>query len=211
MKFVAALFVSLFVISAFAEDYTVEKYLGPIAAGQYDGTAAHAQLDRPEAVARDGMGNLYVADSQDLVVRKIATNGEVSTVAGPEFSVGGSLESFASVNGIAVDSRGVVFGADATGGQVWRIATTGVVSSFVTIGSPRALAIDSAGNVYVAGGDHTVSRVSPGACERSLPVRRTKRERATVPALLHAFRASYRSLSMRTTMYSSSTTALREE
>lgn len=158
----------LLTVSLLADDYTVEKSIGPIGQGDYDGAAANAQLYEPEAVARDAMGNLYVADSDKRVVRKIAVGGEVTTVAGPQFMHGGSLVSFSRVAGLAVDLHGVVYVADSDGGRIWRVSTTGVVSSLVTMTLPRALTVDSVGNVYVAAGDHTVSKISPGGTRQVL-------------------------------------------
>ncbi|HEX2831410.1 MAG TPA: hypothetical protein VHW00_00255 [Thermoanaerobaculia bacterium] len=168
MRRITILLSLLLTVSILADDYTIEKYIGPIGPGDYDGAATNAQLYQPEAVARDAMGNLYVADNDKQVVRKIAVSGEVTTVVGPQFLYGGSLVSFARVSGVAVDLHGVVYVADADGGRIWRVSTTGVVSSLVTMTSPRALTVDSVGNVYVAAGDHTVSRISPGGSRQVL-------------------------------------------
>jgi trimeric autotransporter adhesin len=135
------------------------------------GLATSASLNVPYGVALDANGNLYIADSDNNRIRKVS-GGTITTVAGngaaAYFGDGGSATS-ASLNspqGVAVDSAGNLYIAD-TGNNVIRkvsdgsiktVAGNGVATFFGDGGSatsaslhgPTGVAIDSAGNLYIA-------------------------------------------------------------
>jgi len=140
--------------------------------GAVDGIGAAARFAGPQAVATDGAGNLYVTDTYNHVIRRITSAAEVSTFAGMAGAFGsadgvGTSARFTSPQGIATDAAGNVYVAD-TGNHTIRkiIASTGVVSTLAGMAlasgsadgagaaarfsSPQGLAVDSAGNVYVA-------------------------------------------------------------
>ena len=131
--------------------------------------AIDAELSQPEDVALDASGNLYIADSGNARIRKV-TNGFIQTVAG-----GGPVlnDGLAATNaklnnpsGIALDSEGNLYIADAAdcrvrrvvGGVISTIAGTGTCgfsgdngpAAGALINSPNSIAVDAAGNVYVA-------------------------------------------------------------
>src|ERR1017187_7596539 len=82
------------------------------------GAAVRAQLNFPMGLAVDAAGNLFVADRDASVVRKIAVNGTITTVAGsgtPGFTGDGGAAASAQINGpfdVAVDSAGNLYIAD---------------------------------------------------------------------------------------------------
>jgi uncharacterized protein (TIGR03437 family) len=140
-----------------------------------DGAAAtSASLLRPSAVAVDGSGNLYIADSGNNVIRKV-TGSNISTIAGvnalgPGYNGEGGTGPTSQLNnplGVAVDSAGNVYIADFGNNRIRKLGTDGKISSVAGTGSagysgdnaaaaraalngPRAVALDAAGNLYIA-------------------------------------------------------------
>lgn len=167
-------------ISASAD---VTTYAGT--AGSYastDGTGAAARFYSPFGVAVDTAGNVYVADSYNSTVRKIGLGGVVTTLAGAAFQKGstdgtGTAARFDQPFGIAVDANGNVYVSDATMNTIRKITPAGVVTTLAgtagQVGStdgtgpaarfavPYGVAVDSAGNVYVADhGNHVVRKIT---------------------------------------------------
>jgi sugar lactone lactonase YvrE len=129
----------------------------------------------------DGAGNVYVADSSNHAIRKISTAGEVTTFAGLAGvhgyadGIGGDARFF-DPEGIAVDAGGIVYVGDSLNNRIRKITPEGAVTTLAGAGRgstdgtgtaarfnfPRGLAVDSAGNVYVADQyNHTIRKVSP--------------------------------------------------
>ncbi len=136
------------------------------------GPAAAAQLSFPMGIAVDGAGNVFVADRDASVVRKIAPDGVISTVAGngtPGYSGDGGPATAAQINGpfdVTVDAGGSLYIAD-TGNQVVRKVSNGTISTYAGNGTggfggdgggargasfngPEGVAVDAAGNLYIA-------------------------------------------------------------
>lgn len=96
----------------------VSTFAGGKAPGFKDGTGTNAMFNLPSGVASDSSGNLFVTDFGNRILRKISSNGIVSTIAGnPRSSTAsadgiGTNASFGTLQGIAVDSRGNLFVAD---------------------------------------------------------------------------------------------------
>jgi hypothetical protein len=144
--------------------------------GKTDGTGNGARFDFPAGVATDSSGNVYVADTNNMLIRKITPAGAVTTLAGSG-SFGsedgtGTAASFLYPEAVAVDGNGNVYVAERNQ-VIRRITPAGVVTTVG--GSPGftggadgtgsaarfnhavGLATDSAGNVYVADqGNHTI-------------------------------------------------------
>jgi NHL repeat len=99
------------------------------------GAATSAKLGVPSGIAVDGLGNLYIADSLDTVVREVNTAGKISTFAGMAFKFGfagdGGAATSAKLNaptGVGVDSLNDVFISDTLNNRV-REVTGGVITT----------------------------------------------------------------------------------
>jgi DNA-binding beta-propeller fold protein YncE len=138
------------------------------------GRAVDAVLHAPAGLAFDGEGNLYVADSLNQRVLRIDVNGQIGTVAGtgvPGYLGDGRSGIYAELNlatnplegigqGLAVDSQGDVFIADALNHRVRRLDVRGVITTVAQMRTPLGLAVDRDGVLYVADAeDNRVSRV----------------------------------------------------
>ncbi len=96
--------------------------------GTLDGPAEAARFNQPHGLARDRAGNVYVADTANHVIRRIAPNGQVLTFAGVAGQSGlengcGEEVRFNRPTGIAIDSRGWLYVAD-SGNRVIRLVTS---------------------------------------------------------------------------------------
>jgi sugar lactone lactonase YvrE len=139
--------------------------------GSADGTGTAASFNYPEGIAVDASGNRYVADSVNNTIRKVTTEGVVTTFAGTAGSFGsvdgtGTVASFWSPEGIAVDASGNVYVADTYNSTIRKITSEGDVTTFAgTAGKqghsdgtgsaasfvlPEGIAVDASGNLYVA-------------------------------------------------------------
>jgi sugar lactone lactonase YvrE len=124
------------------------------------GLATAAQLQDPNGVAVDAAGNLYIADTGNNRIRRVTPGGTISTVAG------GTADQLNAPAGVAVDGAGNVYVADTgnnrvrrlIGGTLTTIAGTGVAgfagdggaATAAMLWQPRGVAVDGAGNVYIA-------------------------------------------------------------
>src|SRR5207247_2192154 len=100
---------------------TISTVAGSNSQGGYSGDggpATQARLDSPDGVAVDRVGNLYIADTQNFVVRKVDTTGKISTFAGngqDGYSGDNILATQAKlspIRGVAVDKDGIVYISD---------------------------------------------------------------------------------------------------
>ena len=123
---------------------------GPVR-GQLDGAGTTARFVFPVGIALGGSGNLYIADQGGNAVRKIAFNGEVSTLAGggPTGNVDatGAAAQFTSLSRIAADNAGNVYVIDKA--SLRKISPAGVVTTLQQIANPRGIAVDGVGTLYV--------------------------------------------------------------
>ncbi|MBL9214422.1 MAG: hypothetical protein JNG83_02990 [Opitutaceae bacterium] len=159
-------------------------------AGSADGAGTSARFNSPAGVAVDAGGNVYVADTGNHTVRRIAASGVVTTLAGTAGLPGsadgaGGAARFNAPSGVAVDGAGNVYVADFANDTVRVITPGGAVATLAgragepgsadglgtaaQFNGPRALAVDGAGGVYVADtGNHTVRRIAPGGLVQTL-------------------------------------------
>jgi len=149
--------------------------------GFIDGLGTAAAFNTPSAIALDHLGNLYVADTGNHAIRRIAPDGAVTTLAGngsPGYVDGiGRAAQFNGPVGIAVDDAGIVYVADTYNDRIRRIAQDGTVTTLAGTGKPNlldgpgtaaafdtpsALAVDHDGNLYIADtGNNAVRRLRP--------------------------------------------------
>jgi sugar lactone lactonase YvrE len=152
--------------------------------GSVDGAGSAARFQGPQGLAIDAGNNVYVADTNNHVIRKVVpSTGVVTTVAGLAGNSGsadglGSLARFNFPSGVAVDSEGNLFVADTENHTIRKILPSGSVSTLAGLAgssggadgtgsaarfdSPSDVAVDLSGNVYVADTDNfTVRKVVP--------------------------------------------------
>ncbi len=158
--------------------------------GSADGTGS-ARFYSPGGVAVDGTGNVYVADTNNHTIRKITpADGVVATLAGLAGIQGnadgtGSAAQFNSPGGVAVDDAGNVYVADTSNDTIRKISPTGAVTtlagsagsagsadgtgSAAQFNSPSGVAVDDAGNVYVADtNNYTIRKITPAGVVTTL-------------------------------------------
>jgi len=160
----------------------VSTFAGSGTPGNSDGPGASASFSEPEGMAIDAAGNVYVADLGNNMIRKISPNGVVSTLAGSGAQGAangqGTAASFCEPGGVAVDAAGNVYVADAVNNMIRKITPAGLVSTIAgngdtgaadgagaaaTFNYPMDVAVDAAGNVYVADyGNNLIRMVNPG-------------------------------------------------
>src|SRR5205085_975301 len=102
--------------------------------GSDDGTGSAARFYDPGSAARKSSGNVYVADTDNYTIRKITPAGVVTTLAGLAGSSGsddgtGSAARFYGPSGVATDSSGNVYVADAGNQTIRKITPAGVVTT----------------------------------------------------------------------------------
>ncbi len=103
--------------------------------GSQDGSATTARFNFPAGTAVDAAGNVYVADEQNDAIRKITPLGDVSTFAGTMGVVGtrddtGTNAMFNRPLGLAFDTGGTLYVADAHNHTIRKITSDGVVLTF---------------------------------------------------------------------------------
>jgi len=149
-------------------DGTVKRLAGTGETGASgdNAMAINAQLNAPQSVAYDSIGNLYIADTGNNRIRKVGTDGNITTFAG----------GFNAPTGIVVDGLNNVYVNDEGNKVVRRITPQGVVSPYagggtgafqqnqpalaVAFGLPAGIALDHQANLYVTDmANHRVIKV----------------------------------------------------
>ena len=137
-----------------------------------DGPAIFAALDGPTSVAVDAAGNIFIADRNNNLVRKVSTDGIITTVVGNgdfSFAGDGGLATDAALDpqGVAVDASGNLYVADNVNARIRMINTSGIISTVAGTGEkgfsgddgpatsaaldiPNDVTVDGAGNLFIA-------------------------------------------------------------
>ncbi|HTA83822.1 MAG TPA: T9SS type A sorting domain-containing protein [Bacteroidia bacterium] len=146
------------------------------------GSAVLAELNLPEGVAIDNSGNVYISEVSNNRIRKVNTNGIISTFAGngsPGYSGDGSAATNASLYApaeIASDISGNLYIADSYNHRVRRINTSGTISTIAgngNVGStgdggeatsaelayPYGVTVDTKGNTYIGDANSSLVRM----------------------------------------------------
>src|SRR5206468_16461 len=165
---------------------TISTYAGSGSRGLSGdgGPATAAQLYSPHGVALDTAGNLYIADSNRI--RKVTPGGTISTYAGTgtgPFSGDGGPATAAQLSspaGVALDLTGNLYIADSGSSRIRKVGPGGTISTYAGGGSsnfsgdggpataaqlnvPVSVALDPAGNLYIADqGNSRIRKVTPG-------------------------------------------------
>ena len=158
--------------------------------GTNDGTGSAARFTNPAGVAVQTNGNVYVADENRSTIRQVTAAGVVTTLAGRAGSAGGfdgtgSEAWFYQPAGVAADSNGNIFVADTVNCTIRKVTPAGVVTTLAglayqdgnTDGTndtarfrwPEGLAVDKAGNIFVADtANCTIRKVTPAGVVTTL-------------------------------------------
>ena len=150
------------------------------------GSAVSAELNGPSWMVVDVAGNLYISDAANNRIRKINTNGIISTVAGNGtggYTGDGSAATSAELNnplGVAVDGTGNLYIVDYGNSVVRKVNNGGIISTIAGTGGfgysgdggaatsaqlyyPQGIAMDGSGNIYIADvGNYVIRKVNAG-------------------------------------------------
>ena len=164
------------------------------------GPATSATLSNPQGLASDLAGNIYIADTGNFVVRKVDTNGNISTVAGNHNqgnSGDGGMATDAEINavGVSTDRAGELYITGGGTNPIRKVNSAGMISTFAGGGSGGASGPARAqvcpmcclrgrtrfGNLLIPSGATVFSAGSEGTCNSETRVREPPAHRRPLP------------------------------
>ena len=130
------------------------------------GAATNAELGRPAGIALDSTGNLLIADYDNFCIRKLWTNGIITTV----------IRGLSYPSCVAVDSSGNLFIGDFVNSCILKVGTNGIITTVAGNGTegysgdggaatnaelyfPYSVAVDSSGNLFIADESNRIRKV----------------------------------------------------
>ncbi len=145
--------------------------------------ATSDSVNFPQGITIDGSGNFYIADLNNSVIRRVDSSGNITTYAGTPETTGfpgngipaTSALLYAPVS-VAVDTTGNLFIADENDNVICRVDAASKIITIVagtgtfgysgdgnpatsaTMAAPDGVAVDSAGNIYIADSENSVIR-----------------------------------------------------
>jgi len=150
-------------VSVFAGITFDTDHLGLPVGGLVDGKKGEAIFQSPRGIATDTSGNLYIADSDNNVIRKIDTRGNVTTFAGSPDGVMGMKDGksgqalFYHPTDIAITANGTIYVADTLNHVIRKISPTGIVT---TLNSSSDRAVQAYGGEVELAGDYKDGKLS---------------------------------------------------
>ncbi|QEM04795.1 hypothetical protein DIU31_015205 [Mucilaginibacter rubeus] len=165
-------------IRKISRDSIVTTLAGNGMSGSADGKGTAASFNSPYDIAVDVTGNIYVADTQNNLIRKINRGGVVSTLAGNGTQGSadgkGADASFNRPSGLGLDASGDIYVADTRNNKIRKVTPQGVVTTIAgsggfgadngpgataTFGGPADVAVDISGNIYVTDGNTRIRKI----------------------------------------------------
>ncbi|CAM3675983.1 hypothetical protein FSS13T_26640 [Flavobacterium saliperosum S13] len=167
-------------IRKISADGAVTTLSGTGAIGTLDGPALSATFRYPDGAVVDSQGNILISDQSNHKIRKLDTNGIVSTFAGSGvagFTDGtGATAKFYYPAGMAIDANDNLYVADYSNHRIRKVTPGGLVTTYAGLAiagatdgntsvakfnGPTGVAVDASGNVFVADyNNHKIRKIS---------------------------------------------------
>ena len=190
------------------EGYTITTFAGTDSDIRDGGPATSAQLTFPYGVTIDSRGIVYIADSFNHRIRKVDTDGIITTFAGTGeegYGGDGGPAAEAQLNwptGVAVDDNGTVYIADRNNERIRKVDTSGIITTYAgtgewgydedhenkpateaTLNWPTGITLDGDGNLYIADSyNHRIRKVdSSGIITTYAGISRSRDEDLSAP------------------------------
>lgn len=169
----------LFAATGLSAQKMLSTYAGDGNAGLFNGDVSVARFDNPFGMVMDSLNNMWIADADNNVVRKIDAAGNVTTVAGTGVAGfrDGPVDSaqFRGLVGLCLGDNGDIYVSDflnhrirkISNGMVTTVAGTGVAGynegadTIAQFNYPRAIVRNSAGELFVADSwNHRIRKIA---------------------------------------------------